>query len=153
MPLFIRSQKPLSQHEIFTNLKELRSHARAPYSNYLVASIVEIKISDNSFFYVSGVNVENDEHNRLSIHSEQNAISNAVTLLGKNTKFTKIWVMAAAGDAVPEEKQKAAKPCGHCRQIMVSLAQRGAEIYVVSLNGESSSPDSFEKQFLPGTFN
>lgn len=152
MPLFIRSNTPLSQTEIFENLKELRSHAVAPYSNYHVASIVEIKLQENLFYYTSGVNIENDAHNRLSMHSEQNAIASAITLLGENTKFSKIWIMAAPANASSVDAQNAGKSCGHCRQIMMSLAVFGAEIYAVTLDGKFLLPDSFEKQFLPDGF-
>jgi cytidine deaminase len=152
MPLFLHSTHPISQSEIFNTLKELRNHAVAPYSDYHVAAIAEIKINKNSYFYTSGVNIENDEHNRLSMHSEQTAIANAITLLGGDTKFSKIWIMAAPANSTQEEKQKAAKSCGHCRQIMMSLAARGAEIYVVTLDGRFAPPDNFEKQFLPDGF-
>ena len=152
MPLFTRRATPLSQEEIFNHLKEARSHAVAPYSNYQVASIVEIKLQDNIFFYTSGVNIELGAHNRLSIHSEQNAIASALTLLGGDTKFSRIWIMAAPANACPEDKHSAGKSCGHCRQIMVSLAKPGAEIYAVTLDGHFSIADTFENHFLPDCF-
>ncbi|GEM_PF-2736267 len=152
MPLFIRSVNPLSQTEIFNMLKVLRGHALTPYSDYHVAAIAEIKLSDNEYFYTSGVNIENDEHNRLSIHSEQNAVASAVTLLGEDTKFSKVWIMAAPANATPNEKQESGKSCGHCRQIMMSLAEKGAEIFVVTLDGRFAPSDSFEKKFLPDGF-
>lgn len=150
--VFVHSTTPLSNAEIFTRLTNLRQHAFAPYSNYLVSCLVEIKIAENSYFYIGGVNVENDEHNRLSLHSEQNALASAITLLGEDTKFSKMWVMAAPANAEPDGNQEAGKACGHCRQIMMSLAKKDAEIYTVTLDGRFSEPDSFERKFLPDSF-
>lgn len=152
MPHFYRVTKPLTKDEIFNKLKELRDYSVTPFSDYHVAAIVEVKINDNLYFYTSGVNIEIDEHNRLSMHGEQTAVANALTLLGGDTKFSKLWIMAAPADAAPDEKQKAGKSCGHCRQILMSLAAPNAEIYVVTLDGRFSEPDSFEKQFLPDGF-
>jgi cytidine deaminase len=153
MPLLIRSSKPLSQSEIFENLKKLRAHSVTPLSHYNVSALVEIKLGENDYGYVGGVNIEHGQHNRLSPHSEQSAIMNAISLFGGNTKFSKIWIMAAPEDALPDPTQKAGKSCGHCRQLMISLAKPRAEIYTVTLDGRFlSPPDTFEKNFLPDPF-
>lgn len=151
MSLFTLSVEPLPQTVIFAMLKKVRLNAYTPLSHYQVATVVEVKRNENLYFYISGVNIENDEHNRLSMHSEQNALVNTLTLLGGNTQFSNLWVMAAAADAVPDATQKPAKPCGHCRQIMLSLAQPNARIYAVTL-ADQFSFDSFEQQFLPEAF-
>ena len=152
MSLFIKTTQPLSNNEIYTALINTRTHALAPYSNYHVATVAEIKLKDNLYFYTSGVNIENDEHNRLGMHSEQNALAAAVTLLGGDVKFTRAWVMAAPASASAKDSQSAGKACGHCRQIMMSLAKENAEIYTVTLDGQFSTPDSFENNFLPDSF-
>lgn len=154
MSLFTLSEKPLSQDTIFKMLTDVRNNALAPFSNYKVGAVVEVSLSENLYFYTSGVNVEDHSHNRLSLHGEQNALANAITLLGGHTEFSSLWVMAAAVDAVPDPNQIAGKSCGHCRQIMVSLAQPGAQIYAVTLDGRfTSPPDNFEAgQFLPDPF-
>jgi len=151
MSLFTLSVTPLPQATIFEMLKQARQNAHAPLSHYQVAAVVEVQRSDNLYFYISGVNIENDEHNRLSMHSEQNALVNALTLLGGDAQFSNLWVMAAAADAMPDATQKAAKSCGHCRQIMLSLAKPNARIYAVTLADQFSS-NSFEQQFLPEAF-
>ncbi|HSW71509.1 MAG TPA: hypothetical protein VLH77_05970 [Gammaproteobacteria bacterium] len=151
MPLFTRCATPLSQKDIFNYLKALRSHAFAPYSRHLAASLVEIKLQENIFYYTSGVNAE-FEPNRLSLHSEQNALASALTFAGGNSKFSRIWIMAAPTDTFPEEKHSVSTSCGHCRQLMVSLANPEAEIYLVSLDGRFSKPDTFEAGFLPNPF-
>lgn len=153
MKSVFQTNAPLSQPDIYKLLKKLRLHAASKYSNYSVASIAEIKKSNDLYFYSSGVNVENDEHNRLTIHAEQNAIATAVTLLGSTTTFSNLWIMAAPVNATPNDTSNiAGKSCGHCRQILVSLAERDAEIYTVTLDGRFGSPDSFERNFLPDCF-
>ncbi|MCD6039740.1 MAG: cdd [Gammaproteobacteria bacterium] len=153
MPLLIRSPKPLSQAEIFENLKTLRAQSVTPLSHYNVSALVEIELGENEYAYVGGVNIEHGQHNRLSPHSEQSAIINAISLFGGDTKFSKIWIMAAPEDALPDPTQKAGKSCGHCRQIMISLSKPGAEIYTVTLDGRFlSPPDTFENRFLPDPF-
>jgi cytidine deaminase len=147
----LRKNKPLSQDEIFKWLTDLRQHADTAYSHYHVTSIVEVK-SNAEYFYASGVNIENDSHNRLSMHGEQAALANAITFLGGDAKFSRLWLMAAPADAVPDKDQQSGKSCGHCRQIMASLAAPGAEIYTVTLDGRISLPDTYENKFLPDEF-
>lgn len=152
MPLFTETTKPMSDAEIIARLRELRSRSWAPYSQYHVAAIAEIELSGNKYLYTGGVNDECDEDNNLSVHGEQSAVINALSLLGGDIKFSKIWIMAAPANATPEEAESAAKPCGHCRQILLDLAKPEAKIYVVTLSGKISSPDTFENGFLPDPF-
>lgn len=91
----IRSTTPLSQSDIIRQLQNLREHSLIDSSHYAVSAIIEIKLDDNTYAYVSGVNIENHEHNRLSMHAEQNALATAQTLLGGNIRFSKVWVMGA----------------------------------------------------------
>ena len=151
MPFFTFSKIPLSQAAIIEMLKEKRVKAWTPLTDYKVGTVVEVQLNENLYFYATGVNIENDKHHRLSMHSEQNALVCMLTLLGGDTKFSKLWVMAASSDAVPDPGQKPGKSCGHCRQIMLSLAKPGAKIYAVTLDGRFYE-DSFEKQFLPDAF-
>lgn len=151
-PLFIHSHEPLTSANIVQQLHLLRAHASAPLSDYHVAAIAEVDWPEEGFFYTFGVNVEIAHHNRLGIHGEQNAIVSALTTFGSKTKFTKVWIMAAPANASSDAPPKPGKSCGHCRQIMVSLAAPNAEIYAVALNGQFLAPDSFENGFLPDAF-
>ncbi|MCC2667248.1 MAG: hypothetical protein K0S63_1164, partial [Gammaproteobacteria bacterium] len=155
MPLFVRSKEPLSQDEIFTTLLELRHHAVVPLSNYRVSTLVHYQKWGLNI-YVPGFNKE-EEHlpNRFSSHGEQSAIGYGSVVMG-DEKIHAVYIMAAPGDAVPDPNQKPGKSCGHCRQIMLSLAEKGVKIYVVALDGRFFPPDSFygvEKPFLPDPFN
>ena len=152
--LFTLSDQPLSQSSIFQMLTEVREHSFCPFTNYKVGAVLEVQLSDNLYFYTYGLNVEDNSHNRLSLHSEQNALARMISLLGGDAKFSSLWVMAAPADAVPDPTQQPSKSCGHCRQIMISLAQSMEEIYAVTLDGRfSSPPDNFEEgEFLPDAF-
>lgn len=151
MPAFVRSLVPLIQDEIFKTLSEIRRHSWSPSTNFQVATLVEVK-KDNFFYYIAGVNIENEEHHRLSMHSEQDALANAMTLLGGDTKFSQMWIMAAPGNATPDQELKVGKACGHCRQIMINFAEPNAKIFMVGLDGTLGEPDSFENNFLPDAF-
>lgn len=151
MTLFIYTDKPLSHDEIVNQLRKLRDHSDASFSHYHVAALVEFKLGENSYAYSSGVNVENIGHNRLSLHAEQNAVVSGLTMLGGDTKFSKLWVMAAHVNDTPNESQIAGKACGHCRQILMSLAAEGAEVRSVTLDGRMGPSDTFDK-LLPDGF-
>lgn len=152
--LFTLAAQPLSQSTIVQMLTTVRENSVSPFSNYKVGAVVEVRLSENLYFYTYGVNVEDNSHNRLSLHSEQNALASAISLLGGDTKFSTLWVMAAPANAVPDPTQQPSKSCGHCRQIMISLSQSMEQIYAVTLDGRfSSPPDNFEEgQFLPDAF-
>jgi hypothetical protein len=51
-----------------------------------------------------------------------------------------------------KENHSAGKSCGHCRQIMMSLAEAHAIIQTVTLSGEFLPADNFESGFLPDAF-
>lgn len=147
----LRSTSLLPEKTIVAHLKELRSYAWAPLSDYHVATIVEVR-KGNHFYYIPGVNIELPGHNRLSLHSEQTALENAIALLGGDIKFSRMWIMAAPAKATPEQEPSAGKSCGHCRQISINLAEPHAKIHTVTLSGKILPPDTFENGFLPGSF-
>lgn len=138
----IRTTEPISASDIVNFLLQLRKRAYPPFSNFYVAAVLEIK-QENYFYYIGGVNVENHDHNRLSIHAEQNAIAIASTLLGK-FKLQKVWVMGAPGDDVIAMDQsylnQQVQLCGHCRQILMGFANKDTLIISVSMNGNFSAP-------------
>ena len=133
------SKHPHTDQEIIEHLSHLRQHALVESSHFAVSAIVEFQLADEQFVYVSGVNVEHAEHNRLTLHAEQNAIASAQSLFGGNMKFSKVWVMGApltieAGSDHPLANNHV-MPCGHCRQILLSFATLQSTIYSVTLNG------------------
>jgi cytidine deaminase len=154
MGIMRHSTTPLSQAVIVETLRDLRKHCLIDSSHFAVSALLEVTLSEHSYYYIGGVNVENAEHNRLSMHAEQNAIASACTLLGADIEFTAIWVMGAA-DTVQSETATLAgdthvKVCGHCRQILLSFAARNAQVYTVSVNGEIGEPDPLDDLLIKG---
>lgn len=154
-PIMTVVKSPLSEIEIVEQLRELRKHSLVESSHFAVASIFEIILTNGSYAYVSGVNIENHEHNRMSSHSEQNAMATAQTLLGGNVKFSKAWVMGAPDQIHQDSTHFLAhnhvSPCGHCRQILLSLSEDNAVIYSVTVNGNIAKPDTLT-HLLPSAF-
>lgn len=155
MRLLKISREELSQEEIIAHLGELRLHALVESSHFAVASVMALRLEDGSFAYVSGVNVENAEHNRLSMHAEQNAITAAQSLFGGNIKFIKGWVMGAPDSIAKGSEHFLADnfitPCGHCRQILLSLSSPETEMFSVTVNGKVATADHLPA-LLPKAF-
>lgn len=154
MTLLIQSATQLSTDKIVTKLHELRKNCAINFSHYAVSALIEVK-KDNIFFYVSGVNVENATLNRLSTHGEQNAILATITLLSRNAKVSSIWIMGAP-DHLKENSTDpiadiAVSPCGHCRQILLSLTDKETELYGVSFNGKITQFPKLD-ELLPNAF-
>lgn len=139
MKILLQTKTPLTQTDIIEHLRQLRIHSLAESSHFAVAAIIEINLPHGEFAYVCGVNVEHHQHNRLSMHAEQSAIVSAQSLFGGNIQFSKAWVMGAPdtiqhGSEHPLANNEV-KPCGHCRQILMSFATTDTEIYSVTVNG------------------
>ena len=104
-------------------LIKLLDKAYAPYSNFKVAAIIEMK--DGKF--VPGVNVENASYG-ATICAERNAITTAVSMGYKPGDFKKLYVMVS-GD-------KLSMPCFMCRQVIVEFFDKDCEIIEMGKNGE-----------------
>jgi cytidine deaminase len=136
-------------------LSALRRHAFSENSHFAVASILELTLPNEALTYVCGVNVENFEHNRLSLHAEQNALAAAQSLFGEGFKVSKVWVMAAPDFVEQGSDHPLAThlvmPCGHCRQILLSFSSLDTEVCSVTVNGEFGKPERL-LDLLPKAF-
>lgn len=145
----------LKDDQIINKLRLLRPNSLADSSRYTVAALLEIQLEEDLYAYVSGVNVENNEHNRLGIHAEQNAVATTQTLLGKQANITRVWVMGAPSHVNEASDDAMAdiyvQPCGHCRQILLGYAGADVEIYSVTVKGKISAPFKL-KNLLPHAF-
>lgn len=144
------SDKLLSDQEIISWLEELRKNSDVAESHFAVSAIIET-LQQDKYVYIAGVNVENPDHNRLSLHAEQTAMSGMQALFGKNSQISKIWVMGAPDSAAKGDKSKPTTPCGACRQILMAFSQKDTQVYAVTLDEiihiEFTMPES-----LPNTF-
>lgn len=100
-------------------LKKLLDNAYAPYSNYHVAALVEMK--DGQVF--EGVNVENASYG-ATICAERNAINNAVKEGYKKGDFKSLYVMVASN--------KLAFPCFLCRQVIVEFFDMESDLILMN---------------------
>lgn len=104
-------------------LIKLLDNAYAPYSNFHVACLVEMK--DGRL--IPGVNVENASYG-ASICAERNAITTAIALGYKKCDFKNIYIMVSG--------EKLSTPCFMCRQVIVELFDKDSEIILMGKNGE-----------------
>ena len=103
-------------------LVKLLDKAYAPYSNFKVSAVVELK--DGKL--IPGVNVENASYG-ASICAERNAITTAIAMGYKKGDFRRIYIMVS-GD-------KLSMPCFMCRQVISELFDEMSEIVLVSKDG------------------
>lgn len=122
-------------------LEELLENAYAPYSNFKVAAIAEMK--DGKTFL--GVNVENASFG-AGVCAERIAIFDAIKKGYRKGDFAKIHLMLSS--------KKEGYPCFLCRQVMSEFFD-GTEILIVytedgtkSMNVESLMPYPFTKEDL-----
>lgn len=104
-------------------LIKLLDNSYAPYSNFHVACLVEMK--DGRL--IPGVNVENASYG-ASICAERNAITTAIALGYKKGDFKNIYIMVSG--------EKLSTPCFMCRQVIVELFDKDSEIILMGKNGE-----------------
>lgn len=104
-------------------LLKLLDKAYAPYSNFKVAAILEMKDGK----YIPGVNVENASYG-ATICAERNAITTAVAMGYKPGDFKRIYVMVS-GD-------KLSMPCFMCRQVITEFFDNDCEVIEMGKNGE-----------------
>ena len=104
-------------------LIKLLDNAYAPYSNFHVSCLVEMK--DGRL--IPGVNVENASY-WATICAERNAITTAIALGYKKGDFKNIYVMVSG--------EKLSMPCFICRQFLVEFFDRDSEIVLMGKNGE-----------------
>ena len=104
-------------------LIKLLDKAYAPYSNFHVASMLEMKDGK----YIPGVNVENASYG-ASICAERNAITTAIAMGYKKGDFRRIYIMVS-GD-------KLSMPCFVCRQVIAEFFDKDSEIVLMGKNGE-----------------
>ncbi len=159
--IIIRSKDaPLSAESDIPNLlMSLRSKSYVQFSHYAVAAILKV-VHNDEIIYVGGVNVEDAQHNRLSMHAEQNALATMLMLLGDQVKFSAAWVMGAPDFLQADSNDPLAKnfaaPCGHCRQLLIGFAAEQHEIHSVSLVQDDKQypamptllPDAFSEKVL-----
>ncbi len=149
------AHSPLAENEIITKLHTLRDRALIDSSRFSVSAVAEIKLENNLFAYIGGVNIENHEQNRLSMHAEQLALAIAQTLLGGDIHFSRMWIMGAPetikNGSTHALADNPVMSCGHCRQILISCATEDAEIISVTVNDEIKPPYKL-KDLLPQAF-
>lgn len=104
-------------------LINLLDKAYAPYSNFHVSCLIEMK--DGKL--IPGVNVENASYG-ASICAERNAITTAVSLGYKKGDFKNIYIMVSG--------KKLSMSCFVCRQVIVEFFDKDSEIILMGKNGE-----------------
>jgi len=119
--------------------KQARSHAVAPFSNFLVGAAVRTA----SGTVYTGCNVESASYG-LTVCAERVAIWKALS--EGEREFTELAVIADTETLTP--------PCGTCRQIIWEFA-RGANIVFANLSGRQETfhikdllPLAFDARFL-----
>ncbi len=121
--------------EALNILKNLISNAYAPYSNFLVAALVEGKSGE----YAGGINVENASYG-LTVCAERIALFNYLTNGFKNP--VRLFLYAPTDDFTP--------PCGACRQV---LSEFNPEMEIIIFNKEEDFTSYKLSDLLPQSFN
>ena len=104
-------------------LQELLKNSYAPYSNFHVAALVELK--DGQVF--SGVNVENASYG-ATICAERVAICSAVAAGYRKGDFRRLYVMV--------DRPKSSTCCFICRQMISEFFDADAQIVLMNQQGE-----------------
>ncbi len=107
-------------------LLKLLKNAYAPYSNFHVSAIIEMKDGK----YIPGVNVENASYG-AAICAERNAITTAISMGYKKGDFKKIYVMVS-GDNL-------STPCFICRQVITEFFDKDSEVVLVGKDGQEKT--------------
>lgn len=104
-------------------LKKLLTKAYAPYSQFQVSAIIEMK--DGKL--IPGVNVENASYG-ATICAERNAITTAISMGYTKGDFKNIYVMVSG--------EKLSTPCFICRQVISEFFDKEGEVILIGKNGE-----------------
>lgn len=112
-------------------LVKLLDRSYAPYSNFHVSAILEMK--DGTL--IPGVNVENASYGG-SICAERNAITTAITMGYKKGDFNKLYIMVSG--------QKMSMPCFICRQVIVEFMNADDLIILMNKEGKTKEYKVFE---------
>ena len=107
-------------------LIKLLDKAYAPYSNFHVACLVEMK--DGKF--IPGVNVENASYGAC-ICAERNAITTAISFGYTKGDFKKIYIMVSG--------EKLSTPCFMCRQVITEFFDFVCDIVLMGRDGDMKS--------------
>jgi cytidine deaminase len=120
--------------EVVKAAREVRSHAYAPYSRFLVGAAV---LGESGRVF-TGVNVENASY-PLTVCAERNAVAAAVAAGERSIEA--VAVVAGEGKPTP--------PCGGCRQV---LSEFGPHMTVVSETPEGVRAQWNLAELLPEAF-
>lgn len=107
--------------DIIKGSKELLENSYAPYSNFPVGTILEMK--DGAL--ISGVNVENASFG-ATICAERNAITSAVAKGYQKGDFKRIVIIS--------NSKTYTIPCALCLQLMAEFFSNDTEIVLVDKN-------------------
>ncbi len=140
---------------MFEKLKDLSENSYAPYSNFIVASIIVYE--DGTIF--KGVNVENISFGG-TICAERNAISNAISQGKKNINIKEVHIYAknlnsSSNDESDKIQGSFTPPCGLCRQFISEFATEKTIIVMWNDDGEKKEilfsdifPMAFKSKYL-----
>ena len=104
-------------------LIKLLDKAYAPYSNFRVAAILEMKDGK----YIPGVNVENASYG-ASICAERNAITTAVSMGYKKGDFKNLYLMVSGS--------KLSMPCFMCRELLHEYFLPDSKVFCYNNRGK-----------------
>ncbi|WP_339020403.1 cytidine deaminase [Spiroplasma endosymbiont of Atherix ibis] len=127
----------LSKDKVYSDLKELRKNAYAPYSNFRVSCVIYLKNGNE----IKGVNVENAAYNP-TICAERSALTQMIAQ-GYNKNDVEII-------ALYTDSEGFGSPCGTCRQTLFELLLENQEIWVYNKNNFINSFKVID--FLPYAF-
>jgi cytidine deaminase len=123
--------------ELKEKAKQAAKNAHAPYSKFMVGSAV---LTETGNVY-TGCNVENMSYG-LTICAERNAIFSAIAAEG-HVEIHQVVVYT--------QTEKAAPPCGACRQIIYEFCS--ADVKIHSCCDSEQTMDTTIKKLLPDAFN
>jgi cytidine deaminase len=123
-----------SQRELVATARVARTHASAPYSNFLVGAAVR----GSSGRVYGGCNVENASYG-LAMCAERVAIFNAVSAGERQI----VQLALCTDTPMPSI------PCGACRQVLAEFADT-AEVIVTTVEGKTAVHRS--QDLLPTPF-
>ncbi len=131
----LNTAETLSPSALTAWLRDLRKHAYARQSHFLVAAVFRAR-TPAGIVHVGGANVENPDLT-LGTCGEESAMAALVTAYGPEVEILEGWVMGAPADATTS--QIPCTPCGECRQRLAHFAGADAPIHAITLDGATAS--------------